>query len=493
LEFVTAFISRLPPSPPTSTTTALGGHVPAAPRKAKKKTQPLNKFPTPARKPNEGTAYESADSVSKGYIKTNDEEIYAGPGRSAKVTRKSALAVDPQGLQAPIPKDASSSASSRNASPGPTRSKLPPGAQGSLVSDVPKQRKKNAPVSTSRAHKVHISGGTPMHGQSSITSDLDSAIRSLEIQTTPTLSSNAASGDEVTKRNCNCMATRHPLLAAAPNCLNCGKIICVKEGLGPCTFCGKPLLSGDEIQSMVQILREERGKEKMEAYNAFHKRAEVSKAPRAFVSRSGVSTPATSESERENDSKLAAAKQHRDKLLDYQETSARRTRIIDESADFEIPSAGQSMWATPQERALQLKKQQKVLREQEWQAKPEWEKRRMVVSVDLVGGKVIKRMGPVERPEEVEDSTDNETPDPQATLGTGAFSNNPLLGGLIRPTYKASTTNDSPIEGKSSTPRNTWRRVQDDTEDNEQWILNGGIDGSRKTDQANLHEEPPCG
>ena len=42
--------------------------------------------------------------------------------------------------------------------------------------------------------------------------DLDSAIRSLEISTNPKL-----------RRACNCQAARHPLLAAAPNCLSCGK------------------------------------------------------------------------------------------------------------------------------------------------------------------------------------------------------------------------------------------------------------------------------
>ena len=33
---------------------------------------------------------------------------------------------------------------------------------------------------------------------------------------------------------CNCMATDHPLVG---NCLKCGKVICAKEGLGPCLFC----------------------------------------------------------------------------------------------------------------------------------------------------------------------------------------------------------------------------------------------------------------
>jgi hypothetical protein len=66
--------------------------------------------------------------------------------------------------------------------------------------------------------------------------------------------------------------------------------------------------------------------------------------------------------------------------------------------------------------------------------------------------------------------------------GKGAFSNNPLLatGKLVRPVWKAPEGTD---KGKSSetngqVPRKSvWRRVQDDNEDNEQWILDGGLHG----------------
>ncbi|KAJ9635518.1 hypothetical protein H2199_008521 [Coniosporium tulheliwenetii] len=236
------------------------------------------------------------------------------------------------------------------------------------------------------------------------------------------------------------MATRHPLLAAAPNCLSCGKIICVKEGLGPCTFCERPLLSQSEIQGMVRILKEERGREKMDANNQAQRRAEVPGTP-------------TSDSER-----LSAALAHRDKLLDYQAQNARRTRIHDEAADFETPSSGQSMWASPAERALQLKRQQKVLREQEWSARPEWEKRKVVASIDLVGGKVVKRMERAERPRTPESEGDDEGGDAGPVEGEGRG------GGKGKE-----------IERER---RTAWRRVQDDKDDNEQWILDGGLMGA---------------
>jgi hypothetical protein len=228
---------------------------------------------------------------------------------------------------------------------------------------------------------------------------------------------------------------------------------------------------------------------------------------------------------------LSAAEQHRDRLLGYQATSARRTRIIDEAADFETPTAGLSPWASPQERALQLKRQQRVLREQAWQARPEYEKRTMVVAIDLAGRKVVKEMRRVERPADEEDNGEDpeeeeeeeEGPDtdaeghggyglpPSSSVGQrsdgrgeadggrgggnggGAFSRNPLLGGLVRPKYPASKVEEAgrASEGEAShrrdgvdgegraddrrAPLGKWRRVQDDFGDNERVILDGGF------------------
>ncbi|KAI9887565.1 MAG: hypothetical protein M1823_000656 [Watsoniomyces obsoletus] len=325
-------------------------------------------------------------------------------------------------------------------------------------------------------------------------SDLDAAIRSLELSTNPTLQ---------TRQPCNCQATRHPLLAAAPNCLNCGKVICVQEGLGPCTFCGHPLLSADDTQSMIRTLREERGRERQEANNASHRRAEVSTktSARAFLSSSSSTPPTRSlnPSPSRAPSSLSAAEQHRDKLLGFQDTSARRTRIIDEAADFETPNAGLSMWATPQERALQLKQQQKTLREQEWNSKQDYEKRRMVVAIDLKGKKVTREMVDVDRPVEEEGVESSSYLDVDGDDGVdetvmnnegGTFSRNPLLGGLIRPTYptnKEKGVEENNEDGEKKKKQN-WRRVQDDYDDNEQLILDGGVYGRRQDqeDQASI-------
>ena len=245
---------------------------------------------------------------------------------------------------------------------------------------------------------------------------------------------------------------------------------------------------------MIDSLRQERGQEKMNLNNASHRRADLASQPRPFTN----PTPPTSS--KTADKTLDLAKQHRDKLLAYQAENARRTHIIDEAADFETPTSGQSIWSSPVERAAQLKRQQKVLREQEWNAKPEYEKRKVVVSVDLVGGKAVRRMGTVEKPKDEEGDDDMEAVTEHGNVaegssGGGAFSKNPLMGGLIRPVWKGKGTAEGEgDEDKENQPRkNMWRRVQDDDEDNEAWILDGGVYGGNDAERRLGDEEHAFG
>ncbi|KAF2172321.1 hypothetical protein M409DRAFT_50040 [Zasmidium cellare ATCC 36951] len=447
-------------------------------------------------------------NVSGGYQKGAVEDYMPTSSQQRQkhkdqVADNLALNKNPDATQLPLITDDASLTSQ------PITSKPPPSASGPLISDS-LSRKQNGQSKASaqcsrtsspapKAAKVNISGGTAMHGASTALSDLDSAIRSLEMQTNPSLSATSTADNE--KRKCNCMATRHPLLDMAPNCLSCGKVICVKEGLGPCTFCGSQLLSSDEIQKVLRVLKDERGEERMKVNNAAHKRADVAHGKaKAYTGRdflaqasstrssplsSQPATPAGSD-----DEASAKAKAHRDKLLGFQANNARRTQIHDEAADYDVPSAGTNMWASPEERAQQLKKQQKILREMEWNAKPEYEKRRVVASIDLKGGKVVRRMAEVEKPdfdvaEESGEGGDYQMP--TSTNGSGAFSNNPLASGLIRPTAREDKGKEVVREKKS-----TWRRVQMD-EDNEQWILDGGVYGNQPVDNPLGEEEHPCG
>ncbi|KAL6721937.1 hypothetical protein ACLMJK_001042 [Lecanora helva] len=476
LEFISGYNARreAPSTKPSQT------EAPKNARKAQKKKPPLNNLPPPRQVEDHG-------NVPGAYQKKNEEDYTTsnkGRGSMRATPSTFALSNKPDAQQLPKTTPAASS-------------KPPPSAAGPLISDLPNihssSRTSSRTSSPAPKTKINVAGGAPMHGASTTLQDLfmkDSAIRSLELQTNPSLTTADPSA-----RRCNCNATRHPLLAVAPNCTNCGKIICVKEGLGPCTFCSAPILSSTDIHSMIESLRQERGQERMNANNASYRRADVASTPRAFQTSQNTATSSLA-SRNTADKTLDLAKEHRDRLLAYQAENARRTQIIDEAADFETPTSGLSMWSSPIERAAQLKRQQKVLREQEWNAKPEYEKRRMVVSVDLVGGKVVKRMGDVERlkDEELDDGGDVDT----GAVGGGddsggAFSKNSLMGGLIRPVWKGKGQ-DMNVAGnedndKENQPRkSTWRRVQDDNDDNEEWILDGGIYGDNN-DERRLGDE----
>ena len=84
---------------------------------------------------------------------------------------------------------------------------------------------------------------------------------------------------------CRCAARRHALLY---NCLACGKIICAQEGRGPCLFCGCD--------------------------------PDTPHTPTG----SGEASASTS----------AAAAAHKDRLLEFDRTAAKRTTVIDDQTDW---------------------------------------------------------------------------------------------------------------------------------------------------------------
>lgn len=226
---------------------------------------------------------------------------------------------------------------------------------------------------------------------------------------------------------------------------------------------------------MIKELRAERGQEKMRAHNeGVH-----------HAGGPGASGPP---------SKLDAAMAHRDKLLSFQAHNAQRTRVVDEAADFETPNVGSTQWMSPAQRALALKKQQRILREMEEKAKPEWEKKKTIMSLDIKGGRVVRtyQAAPSSAPNE---DTPEEAADELLAASSGdnkgnsgaAFSRNPLLasGGLVRPIWKSSAGDQAGDKNRHREAKQTWRRVQDDNDDNEQWILDGGAHGySNDADEA---------
>ena len=335
---------------------------------------------------------------------------------------------------------------------------------GSLISNfLPNVKSKSAKQHPPR-YQATASPSTTTVTTNNI-ADLTSAIAALEMTTNPTLRRE--------RRKCNCYASIHPLFEPAPNCLNCGKIICALEGFQPCSFCGTPLISNDEVHSMIKELRAERGQEKMRAHNESSHHGGPSRS--------------------EDDDKLDMAKAHRDRLLSFQAQNARRTRVVDEAADFETPNLGSTQWMSPAQRALALKKQQRIQREMDEKARPEWEKKKKTfMSLDIKGGKVrrvyhLAEDDDTEKEKEKQKEAEEEQEQDQEIMASelasnkqsngNAFSRNPLLasGGLLRPIWRAPEDKQSQTMGKEK--KQTWRRVQDDRDDNEQWILDGGLHG----------------
>lgn len=454
-EFIASFNSRreaqeAPRSGGSATTTASAANKSsngkgASGKRGGKKGQTSLHSTGPPRRP------ENYGNVVGGYRKEDQDENYMSTTRSRN--NNAGLSTEPAAFLRPSPRE--SAASSRSTSPAP-KNKAPPSASGPVISELlPNVKSKSAKQSPRQA-----GSGAASPSKNSLTtndiSDLTAAIAALEVSTNPTLSNE--------ERKCTCYATIHPLFDPAPNCLNCGKIICSLEGLQPCSFCGTPLLSNEEVQSIIRELRAERGQEKMRAHNE-------------GVQRPGGPGPGPGSG---SSSQLDAAKAHRDRLLNFQAQNARRTRVVDEAADFETPNLSSTIWMSPAQRALALKKQQRVLREMEEKARPEWEKKKTIMSLDIKGGQVKKvyHAAPIESTpsgEEDEDAKAEEDlahAEGQQRKGREAFSHNPLLasGGLLRPVWKGA-------EGRKERKPQTWRRVQDDNDDNEQWILDGGTHG----------------
>ncbi|KKY22991.1 putative c2hc5 finger protein [Phaeomoniella chlamydospora] len=409
--------------------------------------------------------------VAGGYRKsTMIDDEYAAPtpncgGHTTSLSDALTFSQQPTALQAPrVTSTQKTPSPLPSQDPSPPRQKLPPSASGPLISDLPnikaKQSKKPTPSGKSTPNKTSTTTTASID-------NLTSAIAALELSTSPSLRS--------ARRKCGCHATIHPLFEPAPNCLSCGQIICGLEGLQPCSFCDSPILTPQQVQTMIRALREERGNEKMSLHNA-------------AVSHSGRGTPAlggTPESSGDEMSQAAAkARAHRDRLLAFQRENAQRTKVHDEAADYDMTvTPGATQWMSPAQRALALKKQQKYLRELEEQNRPEWEKRKTVMSMSIKNGKLVRSYETVkeDRPADTELEHEEVVEEDLGPTGQkGAFGKNPLLasGGLVRPVWKGLEDGKGKGRAKESRARKqTWRRVQDDKDDNEQWILDGGVYG----------------
>lgn len=251
--------------------------------------------------------------------------------------------------------------------------------------------------------------------------DLESLLNTLEV-----------SNSKDSRTVCYCNATRHPLFDIAPNCLNCGKIICSKEGLQPCSFCGNELLSVKDKKDIEKVLLQEKlelekgqlhlkAEQKEESSKPQkHKKIVVSMNPGENLWKAQERALKEAEEDKKlqhdqaelirkkleeeeeqrkeldyyekisgSNKELIEAQERLDRLLEYQETGEERTKIIDNAADYELSSTNTgNMWLSATERALKLKKQQRHLRKHEEAEQKRMGKGKRTVEMVIKDGKV---------------------------------------------------------------------------------------------------------
>lgn len=275
-----------------------------------------------------------------------------------------------------------------------------------ITSDLLKSKEKEDKKDTKRSRRRNLDN----------LKDLEQLLNSLEV-----------SNSKDSYKACYCNATRHPLFDIAPNCLNCGKIICAKEGLQPCSFCGHDLISQSEKQEIRKILLQEKqdlelksptetpppetkhkakkivismnaGENLWKAQDKALKAAEAEKKlqhdkekeereKREIQSQQEKELQYYSDISDKNPD-LVAAQERLNTLLEFQENGTERTKIIDNAADYELTSNTGNMWLSATERALRLKKQQKQLRKYEENEIKRTGKGKRTVEMVIKDGKV---------------------------------------------------------------------------------------------------------
>jgi len=148
------------------------------------------------------------------------------------------------------------------------------------------------------------------------------------------------------RHKCDCEANRHALVN---NCLNCGRIVCIQEGAGPCFFCEDLVCSPKQ-----QVLLQSNSKQADNLYNKLM--------------------------EQKPSKSLEDSLKQRDKLLEFDRNSARRTEVIDDESDY---YQSNSIWL-PHEQRKKFQKQ-----EEEALARKHASRLDRTVTVDFMGRAVV--------------------------------------------------------------------------------------------------------
>lgn len=248
--------------------------------------------------------------------------------------------------------------------------------------------KHNGNASSGSRNKTHTKYSTADKTQA--IKDIEAAVESL-------------SKDSGSRKACDCGGLKHGLLESAPNCLNCGRVVCVEEGLGPCLFCKSPLVPNEEMQRIKDILVHE-------------KEGIIATMGRKALIAAGID-PSSKTDLKAMFASTEEAEKHLEKTLDFQANDAERTKIIDKSSDIDILTPGANQWATPAENALMLREQQRnlrILKEKEQRALGQGRK---VLSIDIRGNKVYQVETDMDMEDVLKEAEEEEAFKEEETIG----------------------------------------------------------------------------
>ncbi|WBW70752.1 thyroid receptor interacting protein-like protein, transcription coactivator [Schizosaccharomyces osmophilus] len=309
-------------------------------------------------------------------------------------------------------------------------------SQGTLTSDLMGTKKAFKPKQVPQVSKIDG------------LADIERAIHQVEISQK---SSNS------NRRSCDCQGRKHPLNEAAPNCLNCGKIICMLEGMGPCTFCKAPVISKTQQLELLQELKKA-GSDIKQAANQKTK-SKHSSSKHQFQKLNNSSIHSIFIDPKQLEQKAIEAEQRKNVLLNFDRTAAQRTKIIDEAADFDPTTLASDTWASPAEKALNLVKMQQALSQKE-------KKKKKVLSISLSGKKVVVDQKDESSDEEVPDNEHHnflETKELEASAKQNSSNITRIPRSLARPVFRPQN-----LPKKSELPKEitekinrSWSKVQD--------------------------------
>lgn len=243
------------------------------------------------------------------------------------------------------------------------------------------------------------------------------------------------------RHKCECQASKHGLVN---NCMSCGRIVCQQEGSGPCVFCGTLVVSRDQKEI---LSRGSRKSEQLQKKLFSDKNAVVNEP-------SGIAAISDS---------LQRAIDHKNKLLEFDKTSEKRTKVYDDESDY---FSTNSKWLSETDRE-KLQKREEELRQKRFERGPQ------KLTLDFAGRKVIEaeEQANVYDPEDpiIKEILEGKTNDIYTAYEEkNPESYNPIQ--LSRPVFVVQDDNET-VKGTSGSGMFSWNAVRHRLQDAELQIM----------------------